>query len=120
MLFVAEAHGVVSVASERGDAFEALPFVQADGGALMDAGLQTQCHDIVSARVDGQVVEHQLAVTQAAKLRTHPHALDLPVLGAEEFDPAAAGRSTVIADDEERDSIGHQLLDAEAMTALAR
>ena len=82
--------------------------------------LQARCHNSVSRRVGGQVIEHQLAVTQAAKLRTHPHALDLPVLGAEEFDPAAAGRSTVIADDEERHSVGDQLLHAETMTALAR
>src|SRR5262245_25383885 len=108
-----------SVASERRDPFEALPFVQADGGALLDAGLQTQGHDIASARVGGQVVEHQLAVTQAAKLRPNPHAFDLAILCAEQLDPATSGRSPVVADDEERDRVGNQLLHAEAMTALA-
>jgi len=71
-------------------------------------------------RVGGEVVEHHLAVTKSANVRPHPHALDLAVLGAEQFDPATAGRSTVIANDEERDRVSNRLLHTETMTALTR
>ena len=119
-LFVAEADGVVSIISERRDPLKAFPFVQADGGVLMNASLEPEQVDAMSARMRGQVVEHQLAVPLAAKLRSHPHALDLAVLAAEQLDAAAAGGRAAFANDEERDRVGNQLLNAEPMPALAR
>jgi hypothetical protein len=55
------------------------------------------------------VVEHQLAEAQAAKLRSHPHSFDLPVLVAKQFDATTAGGSTTIPDDEEGHSIGQSI-----------
>src|SRR5262245_54857918 len=86
----------------------------------MNAGLQPEYVDVMSACMRGQVVEHQLAVTFATKLRPHPHALDLAVLCAEQLDAAAPGGRAAVADDEERNRVGNQFLDAEPMTAFAR
>src|SRR5262249_5778007 len=101
-LLITQTERVLEVRPERRGALKPHPLIQADGCYLMNTGFQPQNIDSLRSRMFRQMIDQQLPEALAAKLRTHVHALELPVLGAEQLDTAAAGGSTVSAQDEKR------------------
>ena len=91
--------------------------VQTNGGLLVNPRLQSEHVNAVALRIGCQVVEHQLPESATAELWAHVHAFDLPAPSS--APSAATSCCAVLADDEERDGIGNQLLHAEAVPALA-
>src|SRR6266852_4013993 len=85
----------------------------------MNAGLQPKEADSVCSGIVCQMIEQQLPKTQTTKKRAHIHALQFPIGGAKQLDAAAAGRSVVMAQHEERDCLRNQLVDAKTVTACA-
>ena len=70
MLLVKDAERVGLVPPEGGNCVEAVPFVEADGGRLVDARLQAKEGDALLAGVGGKMIEHQpaeAAVREAAE-----------------------------------------------------
>src|SRR5215470_1145595 len=87
-LFVEPAQGIVPIRGEGDDAHEAEALVKGDRFRLINARLQSQELDSVAARMRLEVVEHEYAQSKATELGPDIHALDLPVLGSDELDPA--------------------------------
>src|SRR5437588_3595214 len=90
-LFVTPAERVFLVVAKRRNTAEASALIELDGGALMNAGFQAHYADPLSPGVIGQIVQHELRKTPAAKLRTDVHPLDFPVFAAHQLDSSAAG-----------------------------
>jgi hypothetical protein len=71
----------------------------------MDAGLQPQQADALRHTVVNQVVKHRFPEPQAAKLRADVHPLEFSVTGAKQLDAATRGRDSVVAEQEEGDTL---------------
>src|SRR4029450_13685609 len=117
---VAAADGILEVRPERGNPPEAVLLVQADGRLLVDARLESEQRDAVAASVRSEVIDELLAVFTTAKFGPHVHAFELAVFFPDEHDAATPGRAAVDAQNEERYTLGHQLVHAEPMAALGR
>jgi hypothetical protein len=72
------------------------------------------------ARACSAVIDEQLAIRAAAKLRPDIHALQFAILAAKKLDPAATRRRAVNPQHAERHAFPDQSLHAEAVPALRR
>src|SRR4051812_44110547 len=113
----ARRHG--RVAAERGAAGEAGAFVEADGGPLDVAGLESEAGDTPAAGFFLQAGENGQGHATATGLRPDVHALDLGEAVVQR-DAAAADGAAVEAGDEEQDVRPEDAREAEAVALLGR